>query len=162
MSHEYFINCPQVGWLNMEFEVENMPFDGWAGPKLALYQLTYNRDTRKLIDDSVLEYTEQNDIPDFETILHFPIALSMICDDGMTSAEAKKLLTNTYKPFVADNGFMTTVYAPRDVVHLLQEDPETGEITYSAMPKEDYEADPLVYDPDTGEALYTDLNAVVE
>lgn len=55
-------------------------------------------------------------------------------------------------PFTA-GGPLCTIYGPRDVVHVLLEDPETGVITYTVLTKADYEKAPLF--KIDGQILYT-------
>ena len=117
-----------IEWFPVDFEAENgidssFTPDGW---------LCYQVFASKYLS------TDAEDVApyDFEIVMDLLCALSQLCDDGMTVPDAQALFSNQCDPTVADNGLMTTIYAPREVAHIWQEDPATGEVAYSVLTKQ--------------------------
>lgn len=74
--------------------------------------------------------------PEKENILRIPIGISLLLDEGMTEEEAVQLHTHAMGyDYVGEDGVQITVYGPRDVVHILIENPETGNNNYFCMPR---------------------------
>ena len=58
----------------------------------------------------------------------------------MTDEEARQLFTHTVEANVTlEDGRTVTLYAPRDVAHILVSDPQTGDNQYYALTKVDFE-----------------------
>lgn len=100
--------------------------------------LYYNVNIQDYLDDYWRDYLER------EYILRIPIGISLLMDEAMTVEEAIALHTHAIeydfiataedqKDRIADEGFQVTVYGTGDVIHILTENPETGENTYTAM-----------------------------
>lgn len=89
--------------------------------------LYYDVDVTDYYDPSTLAHPVEK-----ETILRMPIGLALLLDEGMTPEEAVQLHTHVIEHDYVDeeSGVQVTVYGPRDVVHVLQENPETGENSY--------------------------------
>lgn len=84
------------------------------------------------------------DTMESEYVLRIPIGISLLMDESITLEEAIRLHTHAIeydfiatakdqKAGIAKEGFQVTVYGTGDVVHLLAENPETGENTYSVI-----------------------------
>ena len=78
--------------------------------------------------------------PDIYNFLRIPIGISRIFDQSMTWEDAIALHTQSgdYDFIATDDdyliapaGYQVTVYDSEDVVHILAEDPETGNHQYS-------------------------------
>ena len=87
-----------------------------------------------------------------EYILRIPIGISLLMDESMTVEEAIRLHTHAteydfiataedQEAGIAEKGFQVTVYGTGDVVHLLTENPKTGENSYSVILREYVEYD---------------------
>lgn len=72
---------------------------------------------------------------DPEYALRVPIAYSLIADEGMTAEEVYKLLVEGMEPTDTWRDYQVTVYCPRDVMHILLENPETGGHQYWLVDK---------------------------
>ncbi len=73
-----------------------------------------------------------------EVIRQLPICLSMLCDDGMTPTEANELFSLSMEPSKTYTNGTVTVYHPREVVHILTCNTETGGNEYIAMTENDF------------------------
>lgn len=87
------------------------------------------------------------DIPDLDTsstlysdpqaILRIPVALSIICDSGMAEKESMQLHSHTMDiETTTVSGDVITLYCPRDVLHILLENPENGANLYFILTKD--------------------------
>lgn len=142
--------------LSMTFLAENQVVH--TSEKSELYHIVYNRDLTSLYsENSLILFTASGMDPIYitEPITRLLMGMSMLCDDGMTETEAKALFSDTYEPIETSSGYLYVIYAPRDVVHILREDPQTGQIIYSVCTKADYEMIPVV--TLNGEPVYTEL-----
>ena len=77
-----------------------------------------------------------------EEFLRIPIGLSLLMDENLTVEEAIRLHTHAIEydfiataadKNIAPVGYQVTVYGTGDVVHILAENPTTGQNTYSVM-----------------------------
>ncbi len=154
MQYEYAVYDTYGERLSMPFLGVN--FITPSPEDTELYHIQYNRDFASLYsEESKLRFTSMAIDPIYinEPITRLLMGMSMLCDDGMTEKEAKALFSDTYEPIETSSGYLYVIYAPRDVVHILRENPETGEIIYSVLTKADYEITPVV--TLNGEPVYT-------
>jgi len=88
-----------------------------------------------------------------EYILRIPIGIGLLMDENLTAEEAIALHTHAteydfiataedQRDGIAKEGFRVTVYGTGDVVHLLAENPETGENKYAVILRGYAEYDP--------------------
>lgn len=107
----------------------------------------YNVNIQDYLPSDMWDYSLE-----WERVLLIPIGISLLMDESMTVEEAIALHTHaTEYDFIATaedqldgiakKGFQVTVYGTGDVVHLLAENPETGENTYSVILREYVEYD---------------------
>jgi hypothetical protein len=102
------------------------------------------------VSDMVVDLCYDADIQDHsefdghetEEFLRIPIGLSLLMDENLTVEEAIRLHTHAIEydfiataadKDIAPVGYQVTVYGTGDVVHILAENPTTGQNTYSVM-----------------------------
>ncbi len=119
------------------------------------FQITYPLDVESaMMTEEISLWMAKNMWIGFEHIIQLPVAISMLCDNGMTISEAEELFSGVYEPYYdEESGMSFTVYAPRDVVHVLAYYPDSETVTYTVKTKYDYEKSSIM--TSEGDILYT-------
>jgi len=132
------------------YEVSEYGLLDWA--HYGVYEFTYDYESVEEIkicevcvyyNTNYTEYFPQEYLDaglDPEYALRVPIAYSLIADKGMTAEEVYKLLVEEMEPTDTWRDYQVTVYCPRDVMHILLRNPETGGHQYWLVDKARFDA----------------------
>ena len=89
--------------------------------------------------DEMIWVVYYNESVDYDQIYSVPIGVSQHWDDEMTAEEAIALHTTAQDVAYTGTNFTVSVYAPRDIAHIIMKFPETQQTAYFVLPKLYYE-----------------------
>ena len=118
--------------------------DGFSGAPLnsSVFRIDVSDMVVDLCYDADIQDHSEFDGHQPEEFLRIPIGLSLLMDENLTVEEAIRLHTHAIEydfiataadKNIAPVGYQVTVYGTGDVVHILAENPTTGQNTYSVM-----------------------------
>jgi hypothetical protein len=118
--------------------------DGFSGAPLnsSVFRIDVSDMVVDLCYDADIQEHSEFDGHETEEFLRIPIGLSLLMDENLTVEEAIRLHTHAIEydfiataadKNIAPVGYQVTVYGTGDVVHILAENPTTGQNTYSVM-----------------------------
>lgn len=136
--YRYYYGLYGAPWSGEDVELDRNAFRiyDFSYDNCSEITLRYNTDVEQYLTDSMFDIALEN-------VLYAPIGLGLLLDEALTAEEAIRLQTHAIEydyiadaaadQYVAPAGYQITVYGTGDVVHVLAEDPESGDHFYIVM-----------------------------
>lgn len=139
--YRYYYGLYGAPWSGEDVELDRDTFriSDFSFDNCSEIYMRYNANVEQYLTDNMYDITLEN-------ILLVPIGLGLLLDEALTAEEAIRLQTHTIEydyiadaeqdQYVAPAGCQVTVYGTGDVVHILAEDPQSGDHHYMVITRE--------------------------